>query len=71
MNPFKEYARPADRIYMDWQKMYPKPYCKEEIDPYTRVRIILMNGTEFEAVWFKHQFHRNCPNNDIRRELAV
>ncbi len=71
MNPFKEYARPADRIYMDWQTMYPKPYCKEEIDPYTRVRIILMNGTEFEAVWFKHQFHRNCPNNDLRRELAV
>ena len=71
MNPFFEMASPADSLYMDWQRIYPKPYCKEETDPYTKVRIILMNGTEFEANWFKHQFHRNCPNNDLRRELAV
>ncbi|MEE1101760.1 MAG: hypothetical protein U0K86_09800 [Agathobacter sp.] len=71
MNPFYEHARPADKLYMDWNKIYPKPYRKEEVDPYTKVRIILMNGTEFEANWFSHQFHRHCPNNDLRRELAV
>ena len=71
MNPFYEHSRPADKLYMDWQKIYPMPYRKEEVDPYTRVRIILMNGTEFEANWFSHQFHRHCPNNDLRRELAV
>ncbi len=71
MNPFFEQARPADKLYSNWQEIYPKSYCKEEVDPYTKVRIILMNGTEFEAVWFSHQFHRHCANNDIRRDLAV
>ncbi|MGN0984327.1 MAG: hypothetical protein ACI4OI_05730 [Gemmiger sp.] len=71
MNPFEEKARPADRVYMDWQKISPHPYNKEETDPYTKTRIILMNGTEYEATWFAHQFHRHCTNNDLRREVAV
>ena len=56
---------------MDWCTVYPKPYCKNTVDPYTKVRIILMNGIEVEAIIFKHQFSRNCNNNDIRRELAL
>lgn len=49
MNPFEVKTKPADRYYMDWQKLYPRPYDKNEVDPYTRLRIILMNGTEYEA----------------------
>lgn len=71
MDPFKESAKRADRIFMDWQTLYPQPYDKNEVDPYTKTRIILMNGTEYEATWFSHQFHRHCQNNDLRRELAV
>ena len=71
MNPFEVKTKSADRYFMDWQKIYPRPYDKNEVDPYTRLRIILMNGTEYEATWFSHQFHRHCTNNDIRRELAV
>ena len=71
MNPFEVKTRPADSLYMDWPKLYPKDYDKNETDPYTKTRIILMNGTEYEAVWFSHQFHRHCENNDLRRELAV
>ena len=71
MNPFEVKTRPADSLYMDWPKLYPKAYDKNETDPYTKTRIILMNGTEYEAVWFRHQFHRHCENNDLRRELAV
>ena len=71
MNPFEVKTKAPDRYFMDWQKIYPKPYDKSEVDPYTRLRIILMNGTEYEATWFSHQFHRHCTNNDIRRELAV
>ena len=29
-----------------------------------------MNGTEFESVWFYHQFARHCSNNDLRRDIA-
>lgn len=41
------------------------------VDPYTKCRIILMNGTEFEAVKFSHQMVRHCANLEIRRELAL
>ncbi len=71
MNPFKEKAQKIDRCYEDWGKLYQKPYDKYAIDPYSKVRIILATGTEFEAVWFGHQFSRHCDNNDLRRELAA
>ncbi|MBQ2680217.1 MAG: hypothetical protein IJF98_08470 [Firmicutes bacterium] len=71
MNPFKEKAKDVTKLYMNWDKIYPESYNKNETDPYTKTRIILMNGTEFEAQWFSRQFARNCDNNDIRRELAM
>ena len=71
MNPFLEKPSPVDAGLMDWSTVYARSYDKNEVDPYTKVRIILMNGTEYEAVWFSHQFHRHCPNNDLRRELAL
>ncbi len=71
MNPFEQKpAKTVDGI-MDWATLYPTPYNKQTVDPYTKVRIILMNGIEVEATLFKHQFHRNCSNNDLRRELAL
>lgn len=70
-NPFKEKATKINDCFMDWQQLAPKSYDKNTVDPYTKTRIILMNGTEFEQVWFSHQFHRNCNNNDLRRDLAV
>ena len=71
MNPFEQKPQPLDAGFMDWKTLAAHPYDKREADPYTRVRAILMNGTEFEAVWFSHQFHRHCQNNDLRRELAI
>ena len=71
MNPFHEKPRRIDDCLMDWKTMSPKPYDKRTVDPYTRTRVILMNGTEFENVWFSHQFSRNCPNGDVRRALAL
>jgi len=56
---------------MDWNEIRPVSYNKRDVDPYTRTRVILMNGTEFEANWFSHQFSRNCDNNDVRRALAL
>ena len=71
MNPFEQKVKPVEEYFMDWGKIYPKSYHKDDVDPYTKTRIILMNGTEFEANWFSHQFHRHCPDNDLRREIAV
>ena len=71
MNPFEEKAVAVEKTIENWKDLYPKPYNKMEVDPYTKTRIILMNGTEFEANWFSHQFQRHCTNNDLRRELAL
>ena len=70
-NPFEEKPMPIEKTFMDWRMMYPKSYNKHETDPYTKTRIILMNGTEFEAQWFSRNFSRHCQNNDLRRELAL
>lgn len=71
MNPFEEKPSRKAGEFQSWKSLYPKAYCKDETDAYTKVRIILMTGAEYEAVWFGHQFHRHCTDNDLRRELAV
>ncbi|MBQ9103928.1 MAG: hypothetical protein IJY57_02425 [Clostridia bacterium] len=68
-NPFYEKPKKLDSIVMSFKDLAVKPYDKE-CSPYTRVRNILMNGTEYEAVWCKHHFNRHCPDNDARREVA-
>ena len=71
MNPFKEKATPIEQTLQNWQQLYPKAYDKRETDPYTKTRIILMNGTEYEANWFSHQMARHTTDNDLRRDLAL
>ncbi len=70
MNPFKETPKTSKIVYSDWKSMCPKPYDKATAGPYTKTRVILMNGTEFEANWFLHHFHRHCLNNELRRVVA-
>lgn len=71
LNPFNEVPKALDKMYMNWKEIYPKSYDKNNVDPYTKTRIILMNGAETEQIFFLHQFNRNCDNNDVRRQLAV
>ena len=71
MNPFEQHAPKLESCLMDWRDMTPMSYDRHTVDPYTRTRVILMNGTEFENVWFSHQMSRNCPNGDLRRAIAM
>lgn len=71
MNPFELKPRPIEELILNWRQMTPTPYDKNAVDPYTRCRVILMNGTEFEAVWYSHQFSRHCPDNELRRQIAL
>ena len=71
MNPFDEKPEKIFDTIKSWNELYDYSYNKNEVDPYTKTRVILMNGTEYEANWFSHQFARNCDNNDIKRELAL
>ncbi|MDD4839332.1 MAG: hypothetical protein PHE93_01505 [Clostridia bacterium] len=70
-NPFNEKSKKVKDTFEDWKTLYPDSYDKNEVSPFTRLRIILMNGTEYEATWFSHQFNRHCTDNDIRREIAL
>ncbi len=70
MNPFNEKATNIDKCVDDWKKLYPTAYNKHDADAYTKVRAILMNGTEFEEVWFMHQLSRHTADNDLRRDVA-
>ncbi len=71
MNPFLERPISILSSFQNWKSLYPKSYNKNDIDPYTKTRIILMNGTEFEANWFSHNFARHTTDNDLRREISV
>ena len=70
-NPFLAKPKKIESTIMNFKMLAPKPYNKDEVDPYTRVRCILMNGTEYEAVWSKHHLNRHCGNNDIRRAIGL
>ncbi len=71
INPFELSSKNIESYFMDWEEMYPTPYDKDKATPWTKVRIILMNGTEFESNWFLHQFARHTSDNDLRRDLAL
>ena len=70
-NPFEEKPKSLESCLMDFKTMAGKSYNKLESSPYTRVRCILMNGTEYESVWFGHNFHRHVDDNDLKRTLAL
>ncbi len=70
-NPFLEKPLKVKQEFYNWKELSPMPYNKFDVDPYTKVRIILANGAEYEAAWFSHQFHRHEADNDVRRELAI
>ncbi len=71
MNPLQHNTKDLDRYFISLEKMYPHAYNKKKASPYTKTRVILMNGTEYESVWFLHQFARNCNNDEIKRYLSV
>ncbi len=70
-NPLEEKGLAIEKQIRNWKDLNPKPYDKNEIHPYTRTRIILMNGVEVESAMFLHQFARNCADTDVRREIAM
>ena len=71
MNPFEMKPKKVDDCVLSWSDLAVRPYKKQEVDPYTKTRIILLNGAEYEGGWFSHRFSRRETNNDVRRSLAV
>jgi hypothetical protein len=59
---------PLDRQRFTWRELVQKPISKLDDDAFTRVRIILLNGLELEALRFQHAAARM--NRALREPLA-
>jgi hypothetical protein len=64
----KEKGTPLDRQRFTWRELVQPPISKLDDDAFTRVRIVLMNGIESEALRFGHSCARM--NKDLRLPLA-
>ncbi|GGS47106.1 MULTISPECIES: hypothetical protein [Actinokineospora] len=69
-NPLEHRGIPLDRQLRNWRELDVEPTDPDHADPYTRCRIITMNGIEVEALMFSHHFARQCPDMEVKRKLA-
>ncbi|GAA4901462.1 hypothetical protein LX16_0416 [Stackebrandtia albiflava] len=69
-NPLDHRGTPLDKQVRTFRELDVAPIDPIDADPYTRCRIITMNGIEVEAVLFSHQFARHCTDPDVRAKLA-
>ena len=69
-NPLEEKGVPLDDQVRTWSELNVTPYDKREVDPYTRCRVIAMNGIEVEAALFSHQFARHTDVPEVKAALA-
>jgi hypothetical protein len=68
LNLLKDTGVPLERQRFTWRELVQSPYSKLDDDAFTRVRVILMNGIESEALRFSHACARM--NSDLQLALA-
>jgi hypothetical protein len=71
MNPFEERGIPLERQIRTWKQVALPPYRKQDVDAFTRCRVILMNGIENEAAVFSHGFARVSDDSALKAQLAA
>jgi hypothetical protein len=64
----KDKGTPLAQQKFTWKELVQPPYSKLDDDAFTRVRVILMNGIESEAIRFSHACSRM--NRDLQLDLA-
>ena len=70
-DPLTEQGMPIDQQLRTWSEQAVEPFVSEDVDPYTRCRVILMNGIEVESIMFSHQFARHTDVPEILERLAL
>ncbi|HEX7095656.1 MAG TPA: hypothetical protein VF183_07220 [Acidimicrobiales bacterium] len=70
-DPLGQRGVPVSEQVLTLAGLAPEPYDKATVDPYTRTRVILMNGIEVESVLFSHQFARHTDDVELKRALAL
>ncbi len=69
INLFKDKGTPLASQKFTWKDLVQKPISKYNDDAFTRLRVILLNGVELEAVRFSHMCARM--NKDLQKPLAL
>jgi hypothetical protein len=64
----KDRGTPIEQQRFTWKELVQPPYSKLDDDAFTRVRVILMNGIESEALRFQHACARM--NGALQADLA-
>ena len=54
INLFQDKGTPLERQCFTWKDLVQKPISKLNDDAFTRIRVVLMNGIESEALRFGH-----------------
>ncbi len=70
-NPLAEKGMPLEQQARTWRELTELEYDKQTVHPYTRCRIITMNGIEVAAAIFKHNMARHFDNPIVRERLAL
>ncbi len=69
-HPFDQNRIPLEQQYHSWNKQVQAPYDRDRVDPYTRCRVILMNGIENDSFFFLHQWYRHVADEKLRAKIA-
>ncbi|WP_018638015.1 hypothetical protein [Parafrankia elaeagni] len=69
-DPLHEKGIALDDQVRNWSELNVAPYDRNEVDPYTRCRVIAMNGIEVESILFSHQFNRHTDVPEVKEVLA-
>jgi hypothetical protein len=70
-NPLAERGIPLERQFRSWSELNVEPYDTLSVHPYTRCRVIAMNGIEVEAAINSHNASRRIMDLGIKQQLAM
>lgn len=68
-NPLEEKGLALDDQIRSWLEANVEPFDPDTVHPYTRCRVIVMNGIEVEGRRFIHPSARHT-NTGLQRQLA-
>ncbi|WP_018503918.1 hypothetical protein [Parafrankia discariae] len=69
-NPLQEKGIALGDQVRNWSELNVTPYNRVDVDPYTRCRVIALNGIEVESILFSHQFNRHTDIPEVKEVLA-
>jgi len=70
-NPLTERGIPLDRQLRSWSELNVQPYDPDGVHPYTRCRVIVMNGIEVESIMNSHNMARHVSDLGLKQQLAL